>query len=150
MPETKAKRSTSARKAPKRSTPARKAAKRSTPARKAPAARARTAAPAARARTAETGQRRRSSGVDRTAELSDDVLKSLESGQRAAIEAVGQFVDTVDKKLPSLGKQDPSRRQEVIDAALEMADRLVQTQYEFIRKVVDSAGRALSKPNERK
>lgn len=141
MPETKAKRSTSARKAPKRSAPARKAPKRSTPAGK---------APAARARTAETRQRQRSSGVDRTAELSDDVLKSLESGQRAAIEAVGQFVDTVDKKLPSLGKQDPSRRQEVIDAALEMADRLVQTQYEFIRKVVDSAGRALSKPNERK
>ena len=95
-------------------------------------------------------QRKRSSAVDRTAELSDDVLKSLESGQRAAIEAVGEFVDTVDSKLPSLGKQDPSRRQELIDAALEMADRLVQTQYEFIRKVVDSAGRALSKPNERK
>ncbi len=94
-------------------------------------------------------QRKRPSAVDRTTELSDDVLKSLESGQRAAIEAVGQFVDTVDSKLPSLGKQDPSRRQELIDAALEMADRLVQTQYEFIRKVVDSAGEALSGPRER-
>ncbi len=141
MPETKAKPSTSARKAPKGSTSARKAPKRSTSSRK---------TPAGRSRPAEARQRQRSSAADRTAELSDDVLKSLESGQRAAIEAVGQFVDTVDKRLPSLGNQDPSRRQEVIDAALEMADRLVQTQYEFIRKVVDSAGRALSKPNERK
>ena len=132
MPETKAKRTTSARKAPK---PARKAPKRSAAARKAP-----KRSPAAR----------KAPAVRATAALSDDVLKSLESGQRAAIEAVGQFVDTVDKRLPSLGKQDPSRRQEVIDAALEMADRLVQTQYEFIRKVVDSAGRALSSPNERK
>jgi len=127
MPETKAMRTTSARKAPKRSTSASKA-------------------PAARARTTAAKQRKQPSAVGRTTELSDDVLKSIESGQRAAIEAVGQFVDTVDKKLPSLGKQDPSRRQEVIDAALEMADRLVQTQYEFIRKVVDSAGKALSRP----
>ncbi len=140
MPETKAKRST-ARKAPKRSTSAGKASARSASVRKAPATRAKASA-------ATTSMR--PSAVDRTAELSDDVLKSLESGQRAAIEAVGQFVDTVDKRLPSLGKQDPSRRQEVIDAALEMADRLVKTQYEFIRKVVDSAGKALSNPNERK
>jgi hypothetical protein len=111
-------------------------AKRSTSARKAPAARAKPA------------RAKRPSAVDRTAELSDDVLKSLESGQRAAIEAVGQFVDTVDSKLPSLGKQDPSRRQELIDGALEMADRFVQAQYDLIRKVVDSAGKALSEPAE--
>jgi len=38
--------------------------------------------------------------VDRTSELSDDVLKSLESGSRAAIEAVRKFVDVVDEALP--------------------------------------------------
>ena len=138
MPATKAKKSTSARKAPKPRASTAKAPKRSASARKAPAARAKPAA---------ANQRRRSAAVDRTTELSDEVLKSLESGQRAAIDAVGQFVDTVDKRLPSLGNQDPSRRQDLIDAALEMADRLVQTQYEFIRRVVDSAGKALSKPN---
>lgn len=91
----------------------------------------------------ERKEHERATAVDRTNEMSDDVLKSIESGQRAAIEAVRKFIDTVDEKLPALGER-PSRRQEIIDAALEMADQLVHTQYDFIRKVVDSAGKALS------
>jgi len=91
----------------------------------------------------------RSSAVDRTTELSDEVFKSLESGQRAAIDAVRKFVDTVDEKLPALGER-PSRRQEIVDAAMEMADRLVHTQYDFLRNVVQSAGKALSKTDDKK
>jgi hypothetical protein len=83
--------------------------------------------------------------VDTTTELSDEVLDSIESGQRAAIDAVRKFVDTVDNALPMHG-EGTSKRQEVIDSAMEMSDRLVHTQYQFIRKVVDSAGKALSKP----
>ncbi len=93
---------------------------------------------------AEAAKPPQGSAVKRTAELSDDVLKSLEAGQRAAIEAVTKFVDTVDQTLPALGER-PSRRQEIVDAAMEMADGLVQTQYEFIRKVVKSAGTTLSR-----
>jgi hypothetical protein len=78
--------------------------------------------------------------VDRTSELSDDVLKSLESGSRAAIEAVRKFVDVVDEALPALPHGErPSRRREIVDAAMDMADRLVKTQYEFLRNVVRSA-----------
>jgi hypothetical protein len=54
------------------------------------------------------------------------VLKSLEAGQRAAIEAVTKFADTVDQALPALGER-PSKRQEIVDAAMEMADRLAKT-----------------------
>jgi hypothetical protein len=90
------------------------------------------------------------SAVERTSEISDEVLESVEKGQRAAIEAVRKFVDTVDEKLPSLGDEHPSRRQEIIDAALELADRLVHTEYEFLRNVVDSAGKALSRPDDGK
>ena len=79
--------------------------------------------------------------VDRPTELSEQVLESVEQGQRAAIEAVRKFVDTVDRT--QVQGDDPSRRQEVIDSALEMADRLVHTQYDFLRNVVDSAGKAL-------
>jgi len=79
--------------------------------------------------------------VDRTTKLSDELLESVEAGQRAAIDAVHKFVDTVDRTLPH--GESPSRRQEVVDSALEMADRLVHTQYDFIRKVVDSAGKTL-------
>jgi hypothetical protein len=81
--------------------------------------------------------------VDRPTELSEQTLDSVEKGQRAAIEAVRKFVDTVDEKLPSLGDEHPSTRQEIIDAALELSDRLVHTQYGFLREVVDSAGKAL-------
>src|SRR5271167_4870159 len=81
--------------------------------------------------------------VDRPTELSDEVLKSVEKGQRAAIEAVHTFVDTVDEKLPALGEEHPSMRQEGVDAALDTADRLVHTQYDFLREVVQSAGKSL-------
>ena len=93
--------------------------------------------------TAGSRKRQSKSPVDRTTELSEDVLKSVESGQRAAIEAVRKFVDTVDEALPAIG-EGASRRQKVVDSAMEMADRLVHTQYDFIRKVVDSAGKSLS------
>ncbi|MGD0455891.1 MAG: hypothetical protein ABSB69_20075 [Solirubrobacteraceae bacterium] len=86
--------------------------------------------------------------VGRTTALSDEVLHSVESGQRAAIDAVQKFVDTVDEKLPSLGDEHPSTRQEIIDAALDLANRLVHTEYDFLRKVVDSAGKALSGPGD--
>jgi hypothetical protein len=85
--------------------------------------------------------------VVRTAELSEDVLKSVEAGQRAALEAVRKFVDTVDEALPALGDR-PSRRERVIDAAMEMADRLITTQYDFLRNAVRSAERSLSKPGD--
>ncbi len=98
---------------------------------------------------AERKQHEHVSPVERTSELSDEVLKSLESGQRAAIEAVRKFVDTVDEALPAIGER-PSRRQEVVDAAMEMADRLVHTQYDFLRHVVQSAGKTLTRQDEAK
>jgi hypothetical protein len=117
-----------------RKSPARKAAA----TRKSPAARANGKSPAAPASSR--------TGIDRTTKMSDEVLDSVEAGQRAAIEAVRRFVDTVDQALPTHG-EGPSRRQEVVDSALEMADRLVHTQYEFIRNMIDSAGKSLSRPD---
>jgi hypothetical protein len=88
---------------------------------------------------------RSKTAVDRTAKLSDEVAQSVEDGQRAAIAAVQKFVDAIDHTLPALPHgEGPSRRQEIIDSALEMADRMVHVQYDFIRKAVDSAGKALS------
>jgi hypothetical protein len=86
------------------------------------------------------------SAADRTADLSQEVLKSVEAGQRAALAAVRRFVDTVDDALPAIGDR-PSRRETVIDAALDMADKLVTTQYDFLRSVVRSADRSLHLPD---
>jgi hypothetical protein len=89
---------------------------------------------------------RSKTAVDRTAGLSEEVAQFVEDGQRAAIEAVRKFVDTVDHTLPALPHgEGPSKRQEIVDSALEMADRLVHAQYDFIHKVIDSAGKSLTK-----
>ena len=74
------------------------------------------------------------------------MFTSVEAGQRTAIAAVRTFVDTVDKAIPALGEH-PSRRETVIDAALDMADKLVTTQYHFLRSVVRSADRSLKLSN---
>jgi hypothetical protein len=87
--------------------------------------------------------------VERTAEFSEEILKSLEDGARTALDAVRKFVATVDESLPPRG-EGPSRREEITDSALEMAQRLVHTQYEFLRKVVDSAGKSLDRSGDRK
>jgi hypothetical protein len=90
-----------------------------------------------------------STAIDRTSELSEEVFKSLESGSRAAIEAVRKFVDVVDEALPALPHGErPSRRREIVDAAMDMADRLVKTQYEFLRSVVQDAGTALGREDD--
>lgn len=93
---------------------------------------------------ASGGKRDKESTIQRSTELSEDVLKSLDDGARAAIDSVRKFVETVDRELPSRGGS-PSRREEITDSALEMAQRLVHTQAEFLRKVVDSAGKSLSR-----
>jgi len=102
-----------------------------------------TTAKRSTAKKSTTSQRK--AAVDRTADLSADVLKAVEAGQRAAIDAVRKFVDTVDEVIPALGDR-PSRRESVIDAALDMADKLVTTQYDFLRSVVRSADRSLTMP----
>ena len=123
---------------------------------KAPAKRTSAAAPKtakAPAKRTSAAAPKRTAGIrdaaTRTADLSEEMLKSVEAGQRAAIEALRKFVDTVDEVLPALGDR-PSRRETVIDAALEMADRLVKTQYDFLRSAVHSAGRTLGEPGATK
>ena len=81
------------------------------------------------------------SAVERTTELSEQVLEQVKSSQQKAIQAVRKFMESVDDALPH--DENPSKRQEVIDSALEMSERLVQTQYDFLSNVVNSAGEAL-------
>jgi len=93
----------------------------------------------------KTVAERASDLTERAAGLSDEVLKSVESGQRTAIDAVRKFVGAVDESMPAHGDDHPSRRKTIVDAALEMADKLVKTQYEFIRSVIGSASETLKR-----
>jgi len=108
-----------------------------------------TTKPRPAAKTPATHQRgdpaaRFASVVDRTSELSDDVLKSLETGERAAIAAVGQFLITVEEALPQQVAATSDVAKRITESGLEMTDRLVHTEYDFLRKVVDSAAKPLS------
>ena len=78
--------------------------------------------------------------VSRTTGLSEEILEAVEVGQRAAIEAVREFFGTVDEALPEHGE---AARQGIVDSALQMADRLVHVNYDFIRNVIDRAGKSL-------
>lgn len=127
---------------------AKKAAAAKRPAAKKAASAAKRSAPAAK-RPAARSQPKDKNPVQLSAELSEDVLQSLEDGAKAAIEAVRNFVETVDEALPLHG-DGPSKREEITDSALEMAQRLVTTQYDFLRKVVDSATKALPGGDGRK
>jgi hypothetical protein len=89
------------------------------------------------------------SRVERTTELSEEVLEQMKESQESALAAVRRFMESVDEALPPHG-ESPSRRQEVIDSALEMSQKLVKTQYDFLRHVVQSAGEALGAPARKK
>ena len=80
--------------------------------------------------------------ADKPTELAEQVLESVRTGGQEAIEAVRRFLDAVDQALPRLGAA-ASWRQQVIDSGLEMAERLIQAQYDFLRNVVHSAGQSL-------
>lgn len=86
--------------------------------------------------------------ADRPVELSEEVLEELREGQEAAIQAVRNFAKSVDKTLE--GHESPSEAEEIVDSALKMADKLVETQYSFLKKVVESAGKSLGTSTEAK
>lgn len=79
----------------------------------------------------------------RWAELSDDVLESVDTGRKQAIEAVRKFIDQISPVLP-----EQSRRKTVVDAALDLAEELSAARIDFFRSVVHSAGQAVSKHGE--
>ncbi len=85
--------------------------------------------------------------VDRTAKLSDDVLRSLETGERAAVEAVGQFLIAIEEAFPQEVATTSDVAKKITESGLQTTDRLVQTQHEFLRNLIDSAARSLGSRN---
>ena len=69
--------------------------------------------------------------VDRSVELTDEVLASMEHLQRTAIGAVRLVLDTVDEMLPAQSR--PSSRETAINAVMDVTDTVVTAQYELLR-----------------
>jgi hypothetical protein len=136
MADTKAKPKATKRKAAQGRTTAKAASGRKTTA---------TAKAASGRKTTATGKAgaakrtaRKTSNRARATALPRDALKSLEEGQRAALDAVRRFAETVEHALP---REGGARRQEIVDSALELAERLVQAEYDLLRRLMQSAGK---------
>ena len=80
-------------------------------------------------------------------DLLDDVRESARMGQHAVSEALNEFRQVVDEAVPE--SIQPLRRK-IIDAAIELADRLVAAQYQFNRSLVRNVDSALSTSEEEK
>ena len=89
------------------------------------------------------------SAAQRATELSEDVIEALEESGRAAIKAVKGFLTSVEEALPQVEGARKVEKQ-ITDSALEMAEQLVQTQSEFLRKVLNSAGKSRSSAEHEK
>jgi hypothetical protein len=84
--------------------------------------------------------------ADRPVQLSEEVLEEIKEGQEAAIGAVRGFLSSVDETLA--GSASPSQVEQIVDSALKMADKLVETQYDFLKKIVHSAGESVGAGGE--
>ena len=73
-------------------------------------------------------------------ELLDEVHESAKVGQNAAAAALQAFRQTVNEAVPEALQP---LRTKLVDAAIELADKLVTAQYQFNRNLIRSADRAL-------
>ena len=80
-------------------------------------------------------------------DLLDEVRESAKAGQHAVAEALRLFRQTVDEAIPEAVQP---LRTKIVDAAIELADKLAAAQYQFNRNLVRSADRALSKADDEK
>ena len=83
--------------------------------------------------------------TERASDLSDEVLERVEARQRAAIEALREFVDRLDDAMPNL-VDDPALRKKVLDAIGDYYEQLATTTNEFLRRVVRGESGMVTKP----
>jgi hypothetical protein len=90
------------------------------------------------------------------ADLADEVRESAKAGQHAASEALRKFRSTLDEAIRERReaiREDSALhalRETIVDAAIELADKLNTAQYEFHHSLVRSADRALSNSGDAK
>lgn len=74
-------------------------------------------------------------------ELLDEVRESAKMGQHAAAAALREFRQTVDEVIPEAVQP---LRTKLVDAAIDLAEKLVTAQYQLNRNLIRGAERALN------
>lgn len=80
-------------------------------------------------------------------DLIDELRDSAKTGQHAVAEALHAFRQIVDEAVPEAVQP---LRSKIVDAAIELADKLATAQYQLNRSLVRSAERALSSHEDTK
>ena len=89
-----------------------------------------------------------SSAVKRATDQSEDMIQALEDGGRAAADAVARFLTTLQEALPIERTSEVGKK--ITESALEMAQQLIHTQSDFLRKAIDNAGKSLTRSDDKK
>ncbi len=99
--------------------------------------------------SSESSEQETTGVVNRATELSEDMVKALEDGGKAAVEAVRTFLVSVEEAFPQLeGARKVEKR--ITDSALEMVQQLISAQSELLVKMIDGAGKTLNGSDQTK
>lgn len=74
------------------------------------------------------------------------LIDSIEETERATLESVRRFVDTVDGAFPDVGEDGP--RQKIIDSAFRMVEQMVGASNQLAQNIVQVTGEALDRGSD--
>ncbi len=83
--------------------------------------------------------------VERVEKLADEVLESLEAGRQSTVEALRNFTRTLQEATSK--ESDPSRRQALINAAVNLADELSSAQMQLLHSITGSVTNVIRGPS---
>lgn len=75
---------------------------------------------------------------DETAERTNKLIESVRNAEDSALEAVREFLDTVNGVFPDVNAEDGPRRK-IIDSAFKMTEQLVGASTQLAAKVIKVA-----------
>jgi hypothetical protein len=76
------------------------------------------------------------------------LIDTIERAENASLEAVRNFLDTVDSVFPHLGSDEGPRRK-IIDSAFKMTEQLVSTSTGLAKNILDVTAKALSDSDQK-
>ncbi len=76
------------------------------------------------------------------------LIDVIEHAENASLEAVRNFLDTVDSVFPHLGGDDRPRRK-IIDSAFKMTEQLVSTSTGLAKNILAVTEKALSESEQK-
>lgn len=79
--------------------------------------------------------------LDTTREIQDKLFAGIETGQKAYVDAVKSWAETVEltfSKLPELPFADPAKPSELLESTFSFSERLFNSNRDFASKVFEA------------